>query len=55
MKVIDNEINNKSNKYKKSENYNSLSKLDLKILIREIDQSFNTFLCSKKPRFFNLS
>ena len=36
--------NKKSKKYKNQENYNSLSKLDLKILIREIDESFYTFL-----------
>ena len=38
------EINKNSNNNKNSENYLSLSKLDLKILIREIDESFKNFL-----------
>ena len=38
------EINKNSNKHKKAETYHPLSKLDLKILIREINESFNTFL-----------
>ena len=50
------EINKKSNKNKNSEKYHSLSKLDLKILIREIDESFNTFLnknnLNKKAKIF---
>ena len=36
--------NEASNNYKMSENYHALSKLDLKILIREIDESFSNFL-----------
>ena len=38
------EINKNSTKNKKAEIYHPLSKLDLKILIREINESFNTFL-----------
>ena len=48
--------NNASKMPKKVENYNSLSKLDLKILIREIDTSFNSFLnqnnLNKKAKLF---
>ena len=47
MKKI-NELNsktsNKSNNQNKSENYHPLSKLDLKVLLREISASFNNFL-----------
>ena len=45
-----------SNNSKKSENYHALSKLDLKILIREINKSFNDFLdennLNKKAKIF---
>ena len=48
--------NNSSKMQKNVENYNSLSKLDLKILIREIDESFNNFLnknnLNKKAKLF---
>ena len=48
--------NNSSKMPKNVENYNSLSKLDLKILIREIDESFNNFLnknnLNKKAKLF---
>ena len=48
--------NKKSKKYKNQEKYNSLSKLDLKILIREIDEAFYTFLnennLNKKAKIF---
>ena len=48
--------NKASNNYKKSENYHALSKLDLKILIREINKSFNDFLnennLNKKAKIF---
>ena len=44
--------NNASKMPKNVENYNSLSKLDLKILIREIDESFNTF---KNKHNFNVN
>ena len=38
------EKNDKSNQKNKSNNYHALSKLDLKILLREIKESFNDFL-----------
>ena len=45
-----------SNNSEKSENYHALSKLDLKILIREINKSFNDFLdennLNKKAKIF---
>ena len=48
--------NNSSKMPKNLETYNSLSKLDLKILIREIDTSFNNFLnknnLNKKAKIF---
>ena len=34
----------KSNEQNKSNNYHALSKLDLKVLLREINESFNNFL-----------
>ena len=59
MKKINNrnvEINNNSKDHKNSENYHPLSKLDLKILIREIDDSFKNFLnknnLNKKAKIF---
>ncbi len=47
IKIMNNgniEINKNANKDNKEETYHPLSKLDLKILIREINESFNTFL-----------
>ncbi len=48
--------NQNSNKYKNSKNYHALSKLDLKILIREINKSFSDFLnennLNKKAKIF---
>ena len=38
------EKNDKSNQKNKSNNYHALSKLDLKVLLREINESFNDFL-----------
>ena len=46
----------KSNNHSKSENYHALSKLDIKVLLREINQSFADFLSKhnldKKGKIF---
>ena len=51
-----NEKNKKSNDQNKSNNYHALSKLDLKVLLREINVSFNDFLnknnLNKKGKIF---
>ena len=56
MNEVNIQKNNSSKMPKNVENYNSLSKLDLKILIREIDKSFNSFLnqnnLNKKAKLF---
>ena len=44
MNEVNTDKNKKFNKQKNAEKYHSLSKLDLKILIRETHESFNTFL-----------
>ena len=44
MNEVNIEKNEKFNKQKNAEKYHSLSKLDLKILIRETHESFNSFL-----------
>ena len=44
INVSNKEKNKDPKKIKKSENYHSLSKLDLKILVKEINDSFNNFL-----------
>ena len=53
--IITDKINNPKNK-KKSETYHPISKLDLKILLREINDSFNNFLknntLNKKGKIF---
>ena len=50
------EKNNKSNQKNNSDNYHALSKLDLKVLIREINESYNNFLnknnLNKKGKIF---
>ncbi len=51
-----NEKNKKSNDQNNSNNYHALSKLDLKVLLREINESFNNFLnknnLNKKGKIF---
>ena len=53
---MQNEKNKKSNDQNNSNNYHALSKLDLKVLLREINDSFNNFLnknnLNKKGKIF---
>ncbi|MDC3168135.1 pilus assembly protein PilM [Prochlorococcus sp. AH-716-D22] len=44
MNELNSKTSNKSNNQNKSENYHPLSKMDLKVLLREINASFNNFL-----------
>ena len=41
--IVDSKVNNNSKTSLKPENYLSLSKIELKVLLREISESFNTF------------
>lgn len=56
INLSNSEKNKNSNSQTKTENYHSLSKLDLKVLLREIKQSFTTFLnennIEKKGKIF---